>query len=178
VLRDETRCKASQSCSRACPYKKIYFNRIEHKSQHCIGCFPRLEKGVAPACVRQCPGRAVFVGFRDDPDSSVHKLVDVHGVALPHHPEFGTEPNVFYVPPLLPFRIQPDGRIAQGERRIPIDHLESQFGPRVREAILALESGMEKRRRGEASALMDVLIGYRWQEFLGPFTRDPAEITW
>ena len=34
-------------------------------SQHCIGCFPRIEQGVAPACVRQCPGRAAFIGFDD-----------------------------------------------------------------------------------------------------------------
>jgi ethylbenzene hydroxylase subunit beta/complex iron-sulfur molybdoenzyme family reductase subunit beta len=178
VLRDENSCQASQNCSRACPYKKIYLNPVQRVSQHCIGCFPRLEKGVAPACVRQCPGRAVFVGFRDDPESSVHKLVDVHAVALPHHPEFGTEPNVFYVPPLSPFRVQPDGRIDQGQRRIPLEHLESQFGPGVGAAIQKLETEMAKRQRGEPSELMDVLIGYRWEEFLGPFTRDPAEITW
>ena len=178
VLRDEAGCQASQNCARACPYKKIYFNQVEHISQHCIGCFPRLEKGVAPVCVRQCPGRAVFVGFRDDSDSPVHKLVDVYGVALPHHPEFGTEPNVIYVPPLAPFRIRPDGGSEEGARRIPLDHLESQFGPRVGDAIRTLENEMAKRRRGEPSELMDVLIGYRWSEFLGPFTRDPAEITW
>jgi hypothetical protein len=118
------------------------------------------------------------VGFRDDADSSVHKLVDVHGVALPHHPEFGTEPNVFYVPPLSPFRIRPDGGIEEGAQRIPLEHLESQFGPRAGEAIRTLEEEMAKRRRGEASELMEVLIGYRWTEFLGPFTRDPAEISW
>jgi hypothetical protein len=48
----------------------------------------------------------------------------------------------------------------------------------VGDTILTLDSEMAKRRRGEASKLMDVLIGYRWEEFLGPFTRDPAEITW
>jgi ethylbenzene hydroxylase subunit beta/complex iron-sulfur molybdoenzyme family reductase subunit beta len=178
VLRDETRCRGNQNCARACPYKKIYFNQEERVSQHCIGCFPRLERGVAPSCVRQCPGRAVFVGFRDDPDSAVHKLVDVHGVALPHHPEFNTEPNVFYVPPLSPFRIRPDGSIDHGQRRIPLDHLESQFGSRVGDAIRTLEDAIATRQRGEASELTDILIGYRWEEFLGPFTSDPAEITW
>ena len=178
VLRDETRCKGNQSCARACPYKKIYFNQVERISQHCIGCFPRLERGVAPSCVRQCPGRAVFVGYRDDPDSAVHKLVDVHGVALPHHAEFNTEPNVFYVPPLSPFRLRPDRSIDEGQRRIPLEHLESQFGARVGEAIRTLEGEVAKRQRGEASELVDVLIGYRWEELLGPFTSDPAEITW
>ena len=63
-------------------------------------------------------------------------------------------------------------------RRIPLEYLESQFGPGTAEAIRTLESEMSKRRLGQASDLMDVLIGYRWQEFLGPFTRDPGEITW
>jgi ethylbenzene hydroxylase subunit beta/complex iron-sulfur molybdoenzyme family reductase subunit beta len=178
VLRDEERCEGSQSCARACPYKKIYFNKVDQISQHCIGCFPRLEKGVAPACVRQCPGRAVFVGYRDDPDSPVHKLVDVHGVALPHHPEFNTEPNVFYVPPLSPFRTGPDGAVEEGKRRIPLDHLEAQFGPTVGPAIRKLEVEMGKRRQGQPSELMNILIGFHWDEFLGPFSADPAQISW
>jgi len=178
VLRDEARCEGAQECARACPYKKIYFNRVRETSQHCIGCFPRLEKGVAPACVRQCPGRAVFVGYRDEPGSAVQRLVDEFGVALPHHPELGTEPNVFYVPPLSPFRVASDGSIEHGQRRIPLEHLESQFGPKVGEALGTLEAEMARRKRGEPSALMDLLIGYRWEEFLGPFTADPAEIDW
>jgi hypothetical protein len=118
------------------------------------------------------------VGYRDDEDSAVHKLVDVHGVALPHHPEFNSEPNVFYVPPLSPFRVAPDGAIEEGRRRIPLAELESQFGPGVGEALRTLEGEMARRKRGEPSELMDILIGYRWEEFLGPFTRDPAEIQW
>ncbi|MBW2667300.1 MAG: 4Fe-4S dicluster domain-containing protein [Deltaproteobacteria bacterium] len=178
VLRDEGQCEGNQACARACPYKKIYFNKVRGIGQHCIGCFPRLEKGVAPACVRQCPGRAVFVGYRDDPDSPVHKLVDEWGVALPHHPEFGTEPNVFYVPPLSPFRVAPDGRIEEGQRRIPLDFLESQFGPAVGEAIDILETEIARKKNGEPSEIMDTLIGYHWEEFLGPFNADPAEIDW
>jgi ethylbenzene hydroxylase subunit beta/complex iron-sulfur molybdoenzyme family reductase subunit beta len=178
VLRDEERCEGNQACAQACPYKKVYFNRVRGIGQHCIGCFPRLEKDVAPACVRQCPGRAVFIGYRDDPDSPVHKLVDEWGVALPHHPEFGTEPNVFYVPPLAPFRMAPDGRIEAGQRRIPLDYLESQFGPGVEKALETLETEMARKKRGEDSEIMDTLIGYRWEEFLGPFGADPAEIDW
>jgi ethylbenzene hydroxylase subunit beta/complex iron-sulfur molybdoenzyme family reductase subunit beta len=178
VLRDENRCEGAQECARACPYKKIYFNRVREIGQQCIGCFPRLEKGVAPACVRQCPGRAVFVGFRDEPGSAVHKMVDEFKVALPHHPEFNTSPNVFYVPPLSPFRVASDGTIEHGKRRIPLDYLESQFGHEVGGALERLEMEMERRRRGERSELMEILIGYRWQEFLGPFTADPATIDW
>jgi len=87
VLRDEQRCRGARDCIRACPYKKIYFNAARGVSQHCIGCFPRLEKGVAPACVRQCPGRAAFVGFLEDPGGAVYKLIRRWQVALPLHPE-------------------------------------------------------------------------------------------
>jgi DMSO reductase family type II enzyme iron-sulfur subunit len=178
VLRDEASCQGSQDCARACPYKKIYLNPSERVSQHCIGCFPRLEKGVAPACVRQCPGRAAFIGYRDDEEGPIHKLVDVWKVALPLHPEFNTEPNVFYVPPLSPFVVRPDGTIDESRRRIPTHSLRPLFGAAVGEALRALESGIAARRRGEPSELMDVLIGYQWKDFLGPFDRDPAEIIW
>jgi ethylbenzene hydroxylase subunit beta/complex iron-sulfur molybdoenzyme family reductase subunit beta len=178
VLRDETRCKGAQQCARACPYKKIYFNQAERISQHCIGCFPRLEKGVAPACVRQCPGRAAFIGYRDDEEGPIHKLVGSWRVALPLHPEFNTDPNVFYVPPLSPFVVRPDGTVDESRRRIPMDALRSLFGNAVNHSMRTLESEMAKRRRGEASELIDLLIGYQWSDFLGPFEGDPAEIIW
>lgn len=178
VLRDETLCQGARNCAGACPYKKIYFDSVRHISQHCIGCFPRLEHGVAPACVRQCPGRAVFVGFRDDGEGAVHKLVDRHQVALPLHSEWNTEPNVFYVPPLSAFVVRPDGTIDESQRRIPLSYLESLFGPNVGPALRKLEEGMAQRRRGEPSELMDTLIAHQWKELLGPFDRDPATIRW
>jgi ethylbenzene hydroxylase subunit beta/complex iron-sulfur molybdoenzyme family reductase subunit beta len=94
VLRDEDACQGAQQCRRACPYKKIYFNRARNVSQHCIGCFPRIEQGVAPACVRQCPGRAAFIGFDDDEGSPVEKLVRKWKVALPLHPDPARLPGV------------------------------------------------------------------------------------
>jgi ethylbenzene hydroxylase subunit beta/complex iron-sulfur molybdoenzyme family reductase subunit beta len=178
LLRDEERCKGEQTCARACPYKKIYFNAARQGRQHCIGCFPRLEKGVAPACVRQCPGRAVFFGFLDDVKATVHRLVHEWKVALPLHAEWGTEPNVFYIPPLSTHWIREDGSVDESRRRLPTEYLESLFGPRVREALGTLESEISKRRQGRPSDLMKTLIAYDWKEMLGPFTRDPAELTW
>jgi ethylbenzene hydroxylase subunit beta/complex iron-sulfur molybdoenzyme family reductase subunit beta len=178
VLRDETRCQGEQDCMRACPYKKIYFNAERRIAQHCIGCFPRLEKGVAPACVRQCPGRGVFIGFLDDEDSAVYKLVRSWRVALPLHPEWNTQSNVFYVPPLSPLKLRGDRSVDEGERRIPLDYLESLFGPDVRRVLGKLEEEIAGRKRGEPSELLDTLIAYEWKELLGPFTADPAEIVW
>lgn len=178
VLRNEDTCDGQQQCAAACPYKKIYFNQERGVSQHCIGCLPRIEKGVAPACVRQCPGRAVFIGFIDDESSLVHRFVEDWKVALPLHAEFGTKPNVFYVPPLAPKPLNEDGSINEEGERIPPQYLESLFGPEVHDALTRLKGELEKKRNGEGSEVMDALIAYEWKSILGPYTRDPAEITW
>jgi ethylbenzene hydroxylase subunit beta/complex iron-sulfur molybdoenzyme family reductase subunit beta len=178
VLRDEDRCKGKQDCSRACPYKKIYFNQTRRVSQHCIGCFPRIEQGVAPACVRQCPGRAAWVGFLDDEAGPVSKLVTKWKVAIPLHPEFGTRPNVYYVPPLAPSPLREDGSFDEGGNRIPPEYLESLFGPKVHGALDVLRSELDRKRRGQDSELMDALILYRWKDCLGHLDRDPADIVW
>jgi ethylbenzene hydroxylase subunit beta/complex iron-sulfur molybdoenzyme family reductase subunit beta len=176
VLRNEDLCKGAQQCARACPYKKIYFNPVRNVSQQCIGCFPRIEQGVAPACVRQCPGRAAWIGFLDEVGGPVSQMVNRWKVALPLHPEWGTKPNVYYVPPLSPAPLNDDGSINEGVPRIPPSYLESLFGPAVHGALDTLKVEMERKRRGEASELMDTLIMYQWKEALGPFDRDPAEI--
>jgi DMSO reductase family type II enzyme iron-sulfur subunit len=178
VLRNEDMCKGAQQCARACPYKKIYFNPESKTSQQCIGCFPRLEQGVAPACVRQCPGRAAWIGFLDDSHNSVAKLVSKWKVALPLHPEFETKPNVYYIPPLSPAPLNADGSWNENGDRIPSSYLESLFGPAVHGAVDTLKSEMAKRRAGQPSELMDLLVMYRFEEALGHLRRDPAEIVW
>ncbi len=178
VLRDENACRGYRFCAEACPYKKVYFNYASKISQHCIMCFPRLEQGVAPACARQCPGRLVFVGYLDDEAGPIHKLVNEWKVALPLHPEYGTEPNIFYLPPIGPAVINSDGSIAEGSDRIPLDYLQGLFGPKVNDALGTLKGEMAKTRSGGKSDLMDLLIVYHWQDMFGEFTRDPATIQW
>lgn len=178
VLIDEDRCRGNGSCVKACPYKKIDFNNAAKIAQKCIGCFPRVEVGVAPACVRQCPGRAMFIGFIDDENSIVHKLVHKWKVAIPEHPEFGVESNFYYVPPLAPAPINTDGSVNDEGQRIPREHLESKFGPAVNRALETLEREIVRRRNGESSELLDALILYQWKDALGPLQRDPAEIDW
>jgi len=176
VLRDEEKCRGYQFCLEACPYKKIYFNFMREVSQHCILCFPRLEQSVAPACVRQCPGRAVWFGFLDDESSPVHKLVHRWEVALPLHPEYGTEPNVCYIPPIGPSRLDADNNFDDSESRIPKEYLESLFGPRVNAALATLQTEIEATRNGGSSDLMDTLIAYWWKDMFKPFDRYPADV--
>ena len=61
VLIDQERCRGYRYCVAACPYKKIYFNPLAGTSEKCIFCYPRVEKGVPPACAYQCVGRARHV---------------------------------------------------------------------------------------------------------------------
>ena len=138
VLIDQEKCEGRRECNKACPYKKIYFNHMTGKSEKCIFCFPRLEEGVAPACARQCPGRLRFVGFLDDVEGPIWKLVYKWKVGLPLHAEYGTEPNVFYVPPILPPGFEADGRLSE-RPRVPVEYLRELFGPGVDQALATLQ---------------------------------------
>lgn len=173
---DQERCKGYRFCIEACPYKKIYFNFVESKSQKCIFCYPRTEKNVANACARQCPGRVRWVGFMEDETSLVHKLVNKWKVALPLHPEYGTEPNVFYVPPMAPPRIKDDGSIDEDKPRIPIKFLRYQFGPEVDNALETLKRELARVRNGQQSELMDILITRRWLDMFHELDADPVTI--
>ena len=95
---------------------------------------------------------------------------------MPLHPEFGTRPNVYYLPPLSPNRLNDDMSEAPDSPRIPPDYLESLFGSDVRAALEILRNEMTRVRDGGASELLRTLIAYRWQELLGPFAEDPARI--
>jgi dimethylsulfide dehydrogenase subunit beta/complex iron-sulfur molybdoenzyme family reductase subunit beta len=160
VLIDQERCRGYRYCITACPYKKIYFNEKLSKSEKCIFCYPRIEKGLPTACAQQCVGRIRWIGYRDDVEGPIHTLVDQYKVALPLHSEWGTQPNVFYVPPTAPDAFNADGTTADDDR-IPLSYLESLFGDGVRAALDILEVEREKKRSGKGSKLMDTLIAYK-----------------
>jgi DMSO reductase family type II enzyme iron-sulfur subunit len=162
VLVDQDKCQGFRLCNQACPYDKVYFNHVKRKSEKCIFCFPRLEQGVAPACARQCPGRLRFVGYLED-DGPIHKLVNEWQVALPLHPEYGTEPNVYYVPPMLPPNFDAEGRFDEENPRVPLEYLRYLFGPKVDAALITLHEEMEKKQAGKPSELMDLLIARDWK---------------
>lgn len=179
VVVNEDRCRGFRFCMEACPYKKIYFNHVKKVSQKCIFCYPRLEQGVAQACARQCPGRVRFVGYKDDQNAPIWKLVEKWKVAIPLHPEFGTEPNVFYVPPFdAPVRYDANGDFDHSKPRIPDEYLISLFGEKVLPALETLKAEREKVRKGGKSELMDLLIAYRWNDMFGGFDVNPQTLSW
>jgi DMSO reductase family type II enzyme iron-sulfur subunit len=161
VVVDQDRCRGYQYCVQACPYGKVFFNTKTNTSEKCIGCYPRVEKGVIPACSAQCVGRIRFVSYLDDKNGPVHKLVEKWKVALPLHPEYGTKPNVYYVPPLntTPPMFDEQGRLSDVPR-IPLDYLKGLFGPAVTDALKTLGAEMQKRREAKPSELTELLIGY------------------
>ncbi len=124
VLVDQTRCRGYRECVKACPYKKVFFNLVTRVSEKCIACYPRLEQGLQPRCVESCIGKIRMQGWLSKPgeprqDNPLDYLVHVRKVALPLYPQYGTEPNVYYVPPV----------------HVPREFLLQLFGPGVDEAI-------------------------------------------
>jgi nitrate reductase beta subunit len=203
VLIDQSRCEGYRRCVSACPYKKIYYNAAKKKSQKCIFCYPRLNTDTGPNelqpprenfCFNQCVGRIRFAGFHDaklGPDHeynkrfNVNKLVDKWGVALRLHPEYGTAPNLFYVPPLSPPKFAPDGSLIPNSRRIPIETLAEMFGDdvsstpgdpsriaRIEEIFTILEEQRAIVANGGSSELVDILVAReetdRLQLYLDP----------
>ena len=62
VLINQNVCRAWRMCVTACPYKKSYYNWNTGKSEKCILCYPRIESGLAPACMHSCVGRIRYIG--------------------------------------------------------------------------------------------------------------------
>ena len=136
VLIDQSRCRGYRKCVEACPYKKSMFRGTTRTSEKCVGCYPRVEgsdpltEGVPmeTRCVAVCPGKIRMQGLVDlakdgswveNRQNPLYFLVKVAQVALPLYPQFGTEPNVYYIPP----------------RWVNRNYLHQMFGPGVDAAI-------------------------------------------
>ena len=135
VLIDQERCRGYRKCVEQCPYKKSMYRPNQQVSEKCIGCYPRVEgtdpltNGIPmePRCVASCVGKIRLQGLVDiedghwaeAPTNPLYFLVRKEQVALPLYPQFGTEPNVYYIPP----------------RWVPRQCLRQLFGPGVDAAI-------------------------------------------
>jgi molybdopterin-containing oxidoreductase family iron-sulfur binding subunit len=116
---DPDKCVGCRTCMMACPYGNRYLNDgpahyfeqgptayEERRTQRhqrdvvmkCNFCRDRLREGKLPACVANCPTSARTFGDLDDPVSEVSRLIKERaGFTL--HPEAGTRPSIYYLPP-------------------------------------------------------------------------------
>ena len=136
VLVDQERCRGYRKCMEACPYKKTHYRGTTRTTEKCIGCFPRVE-GLDPdgggvpmqtRCMAACVGHIRLHGlvqmnadgtWKEDRYHPLYYLVHVAKVALPLYPQFGTEPNGYYIPP----------------RWVPLEYLRQMFGPGADAAV-------------------------------------------
>lgn len=116
---DADKCVGCRACMMACPYSNRYYNdgpqnyyekgttayESARVSQHqtnvvmkCNFCRDRVRAGKEPACVANCPTVARYFGDLDDPNSEVSRLIKERG-GYTLHPELGTKPSVYYLPP-------------------------------------------------------------------------------
>jgi nitrate reductase beta subunit len=136
VLVDQERCRGYRKCMEACPYKKTHYRGTTRTTEKCIGCFPRVEGrdpqgGGVPMqtrCMAACVGHIRLQGlvqmnvdgtWKEDRQHPLYYLVHVAKIALPLYPQFGTEPNGYYIPP----------------RWVPLEYLRQMFGPGADAAV-------------------------------------------
>ncbi len=140
VLIDQERCRGYRKCVEQCPYKKPMYRPDTRVSEKCIGCFPRVEgsdplsegRPMETRCMAVCPGQIRLQGlvpmessdsWKPEPTTPLYYLIREEQMALPLYPQFGTAPNVYYIPP----------------RWVPRPYLRQMFGPGVDQAIAAYE---------------------------------------
>ena len=132
VLVDQSRCRGYQECVKGCPYKKVFFNPMTGTSEKCIACYPKIEEGIQPQCFVNCIGKIRMAGWISKPgeeraDNPIDYLVRIRKIALPLYPQFGLEPNVYYIPPV----------------HVPPKFLKQMFGPGVEDAIAAYRNAAD-----------------------------------
>jgi nitrate reductase beta subunit len=136
VLIDQKECRGYRKCVEACPYKKTMYRGNTRVSEKCIGCYPRVEgkdpesngQPMETRCMAACIGQIRMQGlvkvaedgtWAEDRRNPLYYLVHDAKVALPLYPQFGTQPNGYYIPP----------------RWVPRPYLRQMFGPGVDAAI-------------------------------------------
>jgi Fe-S-cluster-containing dehydrogenase component len=95
VLVDPSKCSGCKACIAACPYDARYVHPAGYIDK-CTFCMHRVERGLDPACVANCPTKALHFGDLSDHKSEVSRLLR-HRQFKVERPETGLEPNHFFL---------------------------------------------------------------------------------
>lgn len=96
VLVDRKWCIGCGYCITNCPYFARFFHPVLHVTDKCTWCYHRITKGMNTACIDACAFGVRKIGFLNDPDSEVFRIINTRKVAV-LKPEFGNEPHTFYL---------------------------------------------------------------------------------
>ncbi|HET8538390.1 MAG TPA: 4Fe-4S dicluster domain-containing protein [Anaeromyxobacter sp.] len=149
-------------------------------------------------CFTQCTGRIRYAGFFQPASATsdnfeaehrdllsgarslsefnarfnVNRLLYEYKVALRLRPEFGTQPNLFYVPPLSPPKLSSSGSVSS-EQRVPIGLLAELFGDYAGQSyseriarVGEIFEKIEDARAGRNPGLLRILIARTEQDRL------------
>lgn len=75
VLVDNQKCIGCESCIPACPYNARVMDSRTNFAAKCTLCVQLTDKGEDAHCVKNCPGKARFIGDVDDSESDVGRLL-------------------------------------------------------------------------------------------------------
>lgn len=96
VLIDYNICIGCGTCLQACPYDMRFFNPVQRTADKCTFCVHRIDRGLMPACVTSCVGRARKFGDLNDPKSEVSRLISEYPTSKLKI-STGNDPQVFYI---------------------------------------------------------------------------------
>ena len=95
---DKDRCNGCNICTHVCPYGALYIGP-DGKADGCDFCVQRIDRGLLPRCVEECPSgsRTIIFGNMADPESEVSKLI-TSGKAKPLLLDGEKGARVYYIP--------------------------------------------------------------------------------
>jgi Fe-S-cluster-containing dehydrogenase component len=96
VLVTRRKCSGCKACLAACPYDARYIDPRDGFADKCTFCMHRVEKGLRPGCVSNCPTEALTFGDLGDPGSDVSRLLRRRRYKM-LKPEKGLGPNMFFL---------------------------------------------------------------------------------
>jgi Fe-S-cluster-containing dehydrogenase component len=104
VILDSMNCKACLRCVEACPFQAPKLNPKTHRTDKCDFCVERIDQGLRPVCVDNCPTGALsmILAERNENDPHLLKNLDIPIMSY-------TNPSIYIVEKLVGRRFLLEG---------------------------------------------------------------------